>query len=148
MPELSRYLFLLGAVPFMVLGAMHAWHTPTRLDEKKGLSPRDEGVARAMATTTPRLTARTDLWRAWVGFNYSHSLGAVLFGAFVLLIGRSAESFALEATFAVPLALAISLVYLVLALKYWFRTPAIGVGLSVGCFVLSWLLLFVDGPTR
>ena len=94
-----------------------------------------------MTHTAPRLTDRTDLWRAWVGFNYSHSLGAVLFGAFVILIGRSAESYAFEAPLAVPLALVVSLCYLVLGFKYWFRTPIIGIGASVGCFAAAWMVL-------
>ena len=141
MPELSRYLFQLGAVPFLVLGALHAWHTPTRTTERKGLSPRDQGLAEAMSRTTPRLTERTDIWRAWVGFNYSHSLGAVLFGLFVVLIGRNAESYALNAALATPLALVLSLCYLVVGLKFWFRTPIIGIGVSVGCFAAAWMLL-------
>lgn len=140
MPEPSRICFLAGAVPYLVLGAAHVWHTPTRVDEKKGLSPRDAGVAHAMAGTSPRLTDRTDLWRAWVGFNYSHSLGAITFGLFVILIGRDAGSFATYASFAVPLALVIAVTYLVLAIKYWFRTPVIGIGFSVVCFALAFLL--------
>ena len=138
MPDLSRALFLFGALPFLVLGTLHAWHTPTRTTERKGLSPRDQGLAEAMTRSTPRLTERTDIWRAWVGFNYSHSLGAVLFGLFVVLIGRSVESYALNVSIALPLALAVSLGYLVLGIKYWFRTPIIGIGVSTGAFILAW----------
>ncbi len=140
MPELSRIRFLAGAAPFLILGTAHAWRTPRRPDEKKGLSPRDPSVADAMAHTTPRLTDRTDLWRAWVGFNFSHSLGAVLLGLFVVLIGRNDASSAGQVTFAAPLALAVSLGYLVLGIKYWFRTPIIGIGVSVACFATAWIL--------
>ena len=132
MPDLSRVFFLVGAVPFLVLGTLHARATPTRTTEQKGLSPRDQGVAEAMSRTTPRLTARTDIWRAWVGFNYSHSLGAALFGLFVGLIGRSAESYAMNAALAVPLALGVALCYLVVGIKYWFRTPIIGIAPAIG----------------
>lgn len=41
MADLSRYLFLLGALPFIVLGTAHALATPLTPDENKGLSPRD-----------------------------------------------------------------------------------------------------------
>jgi hypothetical protein len=140
MPDLSRALFLFGAIPFLVLGSLHAWHTPTRTTERKGLSPRDQGLAEAMSRSTPRLTDRTDIWRAWVGFNYSHSLGAVLFGLFVVLIGRDGESYASNASVAVPLALVVSLGYLVLGIKYWFRTPIIGIGVSTGAFILAWAI--------
>jgi hypothetical protein len=140
MPDLSRAFFLFGAVPFLVLGTLHALATPTRTTERKGLSPRDQGVAEAMSRTTPRLTARTDLWRAWVGFNFSHSLGAVLFGLFVVLVGRSTESYALNAAIAAPLALLVALCYLAIGLKYWFRTPIIGIATSTGAFFLAWAL--------
>ena len=140
MADLSRLCFLAGAVPFLVLGTAHAWHTPRRVDEKKGLSARDPAVEQTMTTTAPRLTARTDLWRAWVGFNYSHSLGAVLFGLFVVLIGRSEAIYAASASLAAPLALGVALAYLVLGIKYWFRTPIIGIAFSVISFALSWIL--------
>lgn len=140
MPELDRLLFLAGALPYLLLGSAHAWHTPTRPEEKKGLSARDPGVERAMTTTAPRLTDRTDLWRAWVGFNYSHSLGAVLFGLSVVLVGRNDAVYAANAALAAPLALLVALAYLVLGLKYWFRTPIIGIGVSVICFAFAWLL--------
>lgn len=140
MADLSRLFFLAGAVPYLVLGTAHAWHTPIQIDQKKGLSARDPAVEGAMATTSPRLTAKTDLWRAWVGFNYSHSLGAVLFGLFVVLIGRTETSFHTEASLALPLALLVSATYLVLGIKYWFRTPIVGIAFSVACFALATLL--------
>jgi hypothetical protein len=89
MTEASRYLFLLGAVPFVALGIAHAFHTPSTPEQRKGLSPRDPAYGRSMAEQTVLLTKRTDLWRAWVGFNLSHSLGAVVFGLLVLLVARS-----------------------------------------------------------
>lgn len=140
MPELGRYLFVAGGVPFVLLGLAHAIATPLRLDQARGLSPRDTGLARAMSQTSVVLTSRTNMWLAWVGFNLSHSLGAVLFGVTVLLIGRSASSFAAEGGLFGPLAVLVSAAYLVLAIKYWFRTPIVGCGLSVALFVSSWLL--------
>jgi hypothetical protein len=140
MADLSRIFFLAGAAPYLILGSAHAWHTPLTPDERKGLSARDPAVERAMTTTSPRLTDRTDIWRAWVGFNYSHSLGAVLFGAFVVLIGWDAGSFATYASRMIPLALIVAVAYLVLGIKYWFRTPIVGIGVSVVCFALAFVL--------
>ena len=140
MLELSRYLFVAGALPILLLGLAHAWETPLRADQVKGLSPADADLARAMSRTTVVLTRRTDMWRAWVGFNLSHSLGAVLFGLTVLLIGRSPSSFAAQGALFGPLAVAVSGVYLVLGVKYWFRTPIAGCGLSTALFLASWLL--------
>jgi len=41
MPELSRYISLMGALPFVVLGIAHAFATPRTPAQSKGLSPRD-----------------------------------------------------------------------------------------------------------
>jgi hypothetical protein len=143
--ELSRYLFLIGALPFIVLGLAHAVATPETPADAKGLSPRDPAVRDAMANDSVVLTRRTTLWLAWVGFNLSHSLGAILFGAVVVLIGRSSASFEAQATVFLPLAVLVSATYLVLGVRYWFRTPIIGIALASVCFVVSWVLFAKAG---
>ena len=140
MPELSRYLFLIGALPFILLGFAHAVATPQTPADAQGLSPRDPAVRGAMARDTILLTRRTTVWLAWVGFNMSHSLGAILFGAVVVLIGRSGASFEAQASVFLPLAVLVSAIYLVLAIRYWFRTPIIGISLASVCFLVAWLL--------
>jgi hypothetical protein len=141
MSELSRYLFLAGSSPFILLGVAHALATPQSPDDGKGLSPADPGVGEAMARSGLLLTRRTDMWKAWVGFNLSHSLGAVLFGVVVLLAGRSQRVFDAEAAWFVPLALLVSVAYLALGVRYWFRTPILGIALSVLLFAASWATL-------
>jgi hypothetical protein len=141
MNETARYLFLAGALPFVFLGTVHALATPLSKGARKGLTPRDPGVIDTMAATHVLLTRRTDLWRAWVGFNLSHSLGAVLFGVFVLVVGRSPASFAGQAALCVPLATVTAAVYLAIGLRYWFRAPNTGIAIALGCFFGSWCLL-------
>jgi hypothetical protein len=146
MRELSRYFFLAGAAPYIVLGLAHALATPRSPAQRKGLSPAEPGLAEAMARSSLLLTRRTDVWRAWVGFNLSHSLGAVVFGGAVLLTGRSQAGFDRDALLAVPLALLVSLGYMRLGLLYWFRTPIIGIAVSVVLFLLAGLTLMVSMP--
>ena len=141
MSEISRWLFLAGALPFLFLGVAHALATPLAQSDRKGLAPRDPTLPGAMATSTVLLTRRTDMWLAWVGFNLSHSLGAITFGLFVLVVGRSPESFAGQAALCVPLAAAVAAVYVAIGMKYWFRTPIAGCALSLVCFAVAWALL-------
>lgn len=94
-----------------------------------------------MTTSSVRLTRRTDMWLAWVGFNLSHSLGVLVFGVSTVLIGRSEASFNMEAPLFGPLAVLVSAVYLVLAVRYRFRTPIFGCAVSFVLFLLSWSLL-------
>jgi hypothetical protein len=139
MLELSRSLYLAGALPFFVLGIAHALATPRAPADVKGLSPSDPQLAEAMTRSGLRLTRRTDMWRAWVGFNLSHSLGVVVFAAFVFVTGRSAPAFAAEAHISIPFALVVAAVYLWLARLYWFRTPFLGCLLSVVLFLAAWI---------
>lgn len=143
MGELSRYVFLLGGLPWVLLGTAHARITPLTPTESKGLSPRDPAYRESMTEQTMLLTRRTNLWLAWVGFNLSHSLGAVVFGVVVLLVGRTATAFRVNAPIFIPLAIVVSGFYLAIGLRYWFRTPIIGIIISSACFVLSgglWVL--------
>ncbi len=143
MQELSRYLFLAGALPFLLLGTAHAVHTPRQPYERKGLSPSDPSLAESMARSRVLLTGRTDMWRAWVCFNLSHSLGMVLLGMLVGLVGRTSASFGHNAAFFLPLAVVVSIAYLSLGVAYTFRTPIIGIGLSVFLFSAAWVLHLV-----
>ena len=141
MRELSRYLYLAGALPFLVLGIAHAFATPRAPADVKGLSPTDPQLAEAMTRSGLRLTRRTDMWRAWVGFNLSHSLGAAIFAAFVFVTGRSTPVFEHEAHIGIPFAFVVAAVYVGLARLYWFRTP------FIGC-LLAALLFLAAGVTR
>jgi hypothetical protein len=141
--ELSRYLFLAGALPFLVLGIAHILATPLAPDRPRGLSPADPRLAQEMARTPLRLTRRADMWKAWVGFNLSHSLGLLLFGAVVVITGRSEETFLREGPTLAPLAVVVSTGYLVLAAKYWFRTPMAGSAMGAVLFLASWILLLL-----
>jgi hypothetical protein len=79
------------------------------------------------------------MWRAWVGFNFSHSLGAVMFGFGCIVIGLSLGSLALpKAALLVPVV--IGAVYFWLAVRYWFRVPAIGIAAGTLCFTIGWLV--------
>jgi hypothetical protein len=143
MLELSRYLYLAGGLPFFVLGIAHALATPRAPAEVKGLSPHDPQLAEAMTRSGLRLTRRTDMWRAWVGFNFSHSLGALVFAAFVFVTGRNASVFAAEAHVGVPFAVVVAAIYLELARRYWFRTPLIGCLLAAFLFLAAGILRMV-----
>jgi len=145
MPELSRYLYLAGALPFFVLGLAHLAATPRAPVDVKGLSPSDPQLAEAMTRSGLRLTRRTDMWRAWVGFNLSHGLGVLVFALFVFVTGRSASVFATEARIGIPAAFVIATVYLWLARRYWFRTPFIGCLLAAVLFLASGITRWI-GP--
>ena len=131
-------LLILGGAVFGVLGTLHAVYTFLDLRNPRRLVPADPSVARAMANSSLRLSAgRTDMWRAWIGFNFSHSLGLLILATLAIWAGLRANMIPNGIMLALTL---IGCVYLVLALLYWFRAPAIGVAIGTGCFAVAWVL--------
>ena len=134
---IAAFLILGGAV-FGILGTMHAVYTFLDLRNPQRLVPVDPSVARAMANSALRLSGgRTDMWRAWVGFNFSHSLGLLIVAALAFWAGSRTNTLPVGI---VPSLTVIGCVYLVLALLYWFRAPAIDVAIGTGCFAAAWVL--------
>jgi hypothetical protein len=48
--------------------------------EGTSLAPRDPALQVSMSRISPVLTKETTMWRCWMGFNASHSMGLILFG--------------------------------------------------------------------
>jgi len=133
------FLLILGGAVFGLLGTLHAVYTLFDLRDPRRLVPADPSVAHAMAKSALRLSGgRTDMWRAWIGFNFSHSLGVLLVAALALWAGFRVKT--LPVGIIMPALTLIGCVYLVLALLYWFRTPAIGVAVGTVCFAAAWVL--------
>ena len=78
------------------------------------------------------------MWRAGIGFNFSHSLGVLLLGALGVWAGCRIK--VLPVDIVIPALTLIGCAYEVLAVLYWFRIPAIGVAVGTGCFAAAWLL--------
>jgi hypothetical protein len=132
-------LLILGGAVFGVLGALHAVYTLLDLRNPRRLVPADPSVAQAMANSALRLSGgRTDMWRAWIGFHFSHSLGVLLVGALGVWAGCRIK--VLPVDIVIPALTMIGCAYEVLAMLYWFRIPAIGVAVGTGCFAAAWLL--------
>jgi hypothetical protein len=131
-------LLILGGAVFGVLGGLHAVYTLLDLRNPRRLVPVDPSVAHAMANSALRLSGGdTDMWRAWIGFNFSHSLGVLLFAALAVWAGARINRLPVGI---MPALTMIGCAYLVLALRYWFRSPAIGIAIGTGCFAAAWVL--------
>jgi hypothetical protein len=83
------------------------------------------------------MTNETTMWRCWVGFNASHSLGLILFGSVFgyLAIAQS------QILFRSPFLLVVGLAMLggldVLCKVYFFSWPLTGISISLVCYVVS-----------
>src|SRR5450755_1764351 len=69
---------VLSASIVLTLGVVHLVYTfwgPK-------LTPRDPALQISMSQISPVITRETTMWRAWVGFNASHSMGLILYGTY------------------------------------------------------------------
>lgn len=138
---MAQVSLLMGALIFFVFGVYHGIFTLRDLSPPRTFTPTDEGVRRAMQKSRVALDSRINLWDAWLGFNLSHSLGLVLFGGGLVAIAwLHFPVFARSPSVQVA-ALVVAAAYLILSARFWFRVPAIGVGIGLACFLASTLLL-------
>jgi hypothetical protein len=126
-------LMTLSTLVLLTLGVLHLVYTFSGAK----LMPRDPALQARMNEVHPVITRQTTMWRAWIGFNASHSMGAILFG---LVYGFLANAYP-ELLFNSPFLLAVGLAMLggfaVLGKVYWFRVPFTGIAVSLACYVLS-----------
>jgi len=128
----STLLYAAGGAIFVLLGLLHAAYTLADLRRPRRIVPDDPAVIDAMQRSGVRLArGGTTMWRAWVGFNLSHSLGAIVFGAVAATWGAATPS----AWAALPAL--VSALYGAIGWRYWFRVPNAGIALATLCFVAA-----------
>lgn len=134
----ARYLWGSGAIFLVILGSIHLYYTFfTNKFSSRNLRMVDE-----MKSSFPNLTRKTTLWKAWIGFNASHSAGGIFIGLsnfyiaanYFLIFNRDHVFFLFNI-------LTIGF-YLWLAKRYWFGIPFFGILAALICFILSYILSF------
>ncbi|MEO8062649.1 MAG: hypothetical protein ABI821_07860 [Pseudomonadota bacterium] len=133
-------LITIAGLVYVVLGTLHGLYTWLDTRNARRIVPDDPAVITAMQNSKIRLTrGAATMWQGWVGFNFSHSVGAVFFGGTLCSIAASLGRLSLSPWVLLVLA-GLSGMYLLLALKYWFRVPVLGTAIATTCLVLAWLI--------
>jgi hypothetical protein len=137
--QVTELLLIIGGSVFGVLGLLHAVYTFADARRPRRLAPDDPAVVEAMRSSGLRLSrGGTTMWRAWLGFNFSHSLGVLLFSFGCVTLGLFARAVALPKS-VLLLPVGVGSIYLWLAIRYWFRIPAVGIALATLCFMAAWI---------
>jgi hypothetical protein len=126
-------LMTLSTLVLLALGVLHLIYTFSG----PKLMPRDPALQVRMNEVNPVITRQTTMWRAWVGFNASHSMGAILFGLVYGFLANAHPELLFDSPFLLIVGFAMLGGFAVLAKLYWFRIPFTGVVLSLICYVLS-----------
>jgi hypothetical protein len=124
-----------SAAIILLLGLVHLLFT---FNGTK-LVPRDPELHRRMREVSPFISVETSIWKAWVGFNASHSLGAILFGAIYGYLAIFHGALLFQSVFLLSLGLLVLVSYLLLAKQYWFSVPFRGILFSTVLYVLALL---------
>lgn len=101
------------------------------------LLPRDRTLRERMDATHPDITTQTTIWRMWIGFNVSHSLGAMLFGAVYSYLAVVHGDLLLQSDFLLLVGFLMVATFCALGKRYWFITPFAASLVSLLCFVAA-----------
>jgi hypothetical protein len=135
MSTLAPLLIAGGAAIILLLGLVHLLYT----FHGSNLLPRDRELQARMQEVSPVITRETTMWKAWVGFNASHSYGAILFGAVYGYLSLAHSAFLFQSTFLLALGLLLLFGYVFLGKRYWFSIPFRGILLATTLYVLALL---------
>jgi hypothetical protein len=129
----ARLLMILSASILLTLGVFHLFYTFSG----PNLTPRDPALQISMSQISPVITNETTMWRCWVGFNASHSMGLILFGLIYGYLALADNQLLFRSPFLLLVGLVMLACLIVLCRLYFFRAPLIGVSISFVFYVAS-----------
>jgi len=124
---------VLSAGIVLTLGVVHLIYTfwgPS-------LTPRDPALRITMSQIAPVITKETTMWRCWVGFNASHSMGLILFGLVFGFLALAHGQLLFQSRFLLVVGLAMLGGLAVLCKVYFFGVPLAGISISFACYLAS-----------
>jgi hypothetical protein len=129
----AKLLMVLSASITLTLGVFHLIYT------FRGplLTPRDPALQISMSQIAPVLTNETTMWRCWIGFNASHSMGLILFGLVFGFLALAHSQLLFHSPFLLVVGLAMLGGFVVLCKLYFFSAPLTGISISLACYVAS-----------
>ena len=138
MIALASSLVTASAAIILLLGVVHLFYT----FHGAKLHPRDAALKSRMKEVSPVLTRETTMWKAWIGFNASHSYGAILFGLVYGYLALARSSLLFQSPFLLVVGLLVLAAYAVSGKLHWFSVPFRGIVVSavlyVAALVITW----------
>jgi hypothetical protein len=136
---IEKYLWITGSAIFLWLGTIHLLYTFFT----GKFNARNKEVITAMKNTSPVLTRDTTMWKAWIGFNASHSSGAIFFGLINILLATRYFPVIQDSLLLHLLNIVTVIFYFWLGKKYWFKVPFTGILIAACCFIAATLITFL-----
>jgi hypothetical protein len=130
---IARASMVLSAAIILALGILHLIYT----FRGPKLTPRDSALQHRMREVSPVITRETTMWKLWIGFNASHSLGAILFGLVYGYLALAHPAFLFQSAFLLGLGLCLLVTYAALGKAYWFRVPLAGILIALAAYLVG-----------
>lgn len=124
---LPKILISASAAIMLILGTIHLVYTFAT----DRLLPRDASVIEQMKRVSPIISEETTIWKAWIGFNASHSLGAILFGVMYGYLAIFQFQVLQQSRFLLAIGAVFLAGFLVLVYCFWFKIPLAGIAVSL-----------------
>ena len=137
---MAQILLSVGGTIILLMGIGHFLLTLRDVWKPTSFTPAEESVRLAMQGAQLRFSRRINLWDSWLGFNLSHSMGAIMFGAALLYAAQVHLAAFLESGTLKAVAVLVPLVYLVVAVRFWFWGPVLGISVVLLCILGAVLL--------
>jgi hypothetical protein len=133
---IATLLVIAGAI-YAGLGAMHAVFTLMDERDPRRLAPDDPAVTAAMQGSKLRLSrGAITMWQAWISFNLTHSLAAIMFGVGCIVVAAWLGVVVFP-PWVLFLLTGISLVFALIGMRYWFGVPRAGTGIATICLAAA-----------
>lgn len=139
MRTLAPFFIAVSAAIILLLGFIHLLYTFSG----SKLLPRDRDLKTRMQEVSPVITRETTMWKAWVGFNASHSYGAIFFGAVYSYLSIAHSAFLFQSTFLLSLGMLLLGGYAFLGKRYWFSIPFRGILLATMFYVIALVINWI-----
>lgn len=136
---MEKYLLITGSTILLILGTLHLIYT--FFTDK--FNTRNVSTQQMMEVDFPILTSKTTIWKAWIGFNASHSIGAMFIGLINIIIVIENFSLFQQSITLLILDNCTIIFYTFLAVRYWFIIPKVGIFISLFCFLIATILIFL-----
>lgn len=136
----EKYLWETGSMVITVMGLLHL--RATFFSDK--LLPRNKKLVDEMSVSPLILTKKLTMWNSWVGFNATHSSGAIFIG---IINGYLAVKYfdMLQSDQFIPVFTILTIgFYTWVAKRYWFKVVLIGILAAWICFIISYILQLIN----
>ena len=136
----AEIFFAISGLIVLAMGTGHLFLTffTNKMD------PRDPALLARMKEVKIRLSPDVTAWDTHIGFNASHSYGAMIFGAIYAYLALIHPAFLLQSDFLLAFGAVVFAAYIFLAIRYWFWAPLTGLSISAAFYAAGIAMMQVQ----